>query len=120
MNRTALIVEDDPILATIFGKALQDAGYEIEVINVGRLAFDRLQEIVPVVIVLDMHLPNVSGEQLLQEIKANGRLANTRIIVTSADAALVRQLHPQVDLALEKPVSFHQLRIMASRLAPLE
>ena len=120
MNRKALIIEDDPILATIFGKALQDSGYETEVINDGRLAQERLQEVVPVVIVLDLHLPNVSGEALLQEIKADDDLANTRIIIVSADADLVKKFRPQVDLALEKPVSFHQLRIMASRLAPLD
>jgi two-component system cell cycle response regulator DivK len=120
MNRIAVIIEDDPILATIFGKALQDIGYETEVINDGRLAEERLQEIVPIVIVLDLHLPKVSGEELLQQIKANGRLADTRIIIVSADATLVRQLRPQVDLALEKPVSFHQLRMMASKFAPLE
>jgi DNA-binding response OmpR family regulator len=118
MKQKALVIEDDPTLATVFAKALQEAGYDAEIAADGRQAETRLVHIVPALIVLDLHLPHTSGEGLLQQIKANDRFDKTRIIIASADPALAKHLSDQVDLVLEKPVSFHQLRLLANRFAP--
>ena len=118
MNLKALVVEDDPTLATVFAKALQDAGYDAEIAADGNQAEIHLVHSVPALIVLDLHLPHASGEVILQQIKSDDRFEKTRIIIASADPAFAKRLRDQVDLVLEKPVSFHQLRLLASRFAP--
>lgn len=119
MSQLALIIEDDPTLATVFANALGAAGYETEIIDDGSQAESRLVHVVPDLIMLDLHLPKVSGEELLRQIKGDERFAKTRLIIASADPAFARRLRDQVDFVLEKPVSFHQLRILASRLNPV-
>ena len=69
----ALIIEDNADLSEIFSRALQTAGFEVEAILDGKIAETRLKEIVPNVIVLDMHLPSVDGPTLLKQIHADER-----------------------------------------------
>jgi DNA-binding response OmpR family regulator len=114
----ALIIEDDHKLGEIFSLSLQAAEFETELAADGQTARRRLAELQPAVVVLDLHLPFVSGETLLREIRADRRLAATRIIVTTADALLAERLRGQADLVLLKPVSPAQLRDLASRLRP--
>ncbi len=112
----ALIIEDDYDLATIFDEALKAADFETEVIRTGDAAVRRLLTAQPSVVVLDLHLPHVSGVDILNQIRADPRLTQARVIVTTADVRLAETLHDQADLVLVKPVSFTQLRDMALRL----
>ncbi len=118
-EKFALIVEDDEDLSTIFTEALKAADFEAEAIMDGAVAQQRLTEVVPDVIVLDLHLPHVSGDELLDIIRADERLAKTQVIVATADASMAEVLEERADLVLLKPISFMQLRAMASRLGEL-
>jgi DNA-binding response OmpR family regulator len=112
----AFVIEDDANLVELFSEALRRAGYDAESIQSGDTAIERLSEVVPSVVVLDLHLPKVSGMDILAYINSNERFASTRVIIASADATLAETLHDQADLVLVKPVSFPQLRDLAKRL----
>ena len=114
----AMIIEDDYDARLIFATALEAAGYEIEIIQDGNAALTRLNEVVPVVVVLDLHLPYASGEEILQHIRADERLADTRVILATADALIAERLRADADLALLKPIDFSQLRDLSARLHP--
>ncbi len=120
MNDLALIIEDDEDLANIFAEALRGVGFEVEHIADGRLAQQRLKDgVAPFIILLDMHLPHVSGGDLLtNEIKPDEKFANTTIIVTTADARMGDMYRDQVDFTMIKPISFVQLRDLTARLKP--
>ncbi len=113
----ALVVEDDFDLSTIFAAALQAAGFKTEVIGDGAVAVQRLASISPDVVVLDLHLPNVSGADILEHIRQDERLADTRVIVSTADPRMANVLEDVADLVLIKPISFSQLRDLAKRFA---
>lgn len=115
---SALIIEDDESLATIFAEALNTIDFKTEIIRDGGLAITRLTTTEPDVVILDLHLPNVSGKDILHHIQTDHRLQATRVMIVTADAALVDSLQDEADLALLKPVSFHQLRDLAARLCP--
>ena len=120
MSELALIVEDDEDLASIFAEALRGIGYEVELVADGSLAQERLKNgAPPFLILLDMHLPHVSGADLLTNlIKRDERFANTMVIITTADARMGDTYGDQVDFVLIKPISFVQLRDLTSRLMP--
>jgi len=118
LNPTALIIEDDEDMGTIFAAAMQQAGYETEVIADGRAALSRLQEIVPDMVVLDLHLPGVSGPDILKHIRADERMKDVKVIIATADPHLADTLRQDVSFVLDKPVSFRQLSILSSRLRP--
>jgi len=86
MSALAFIIEDDQDLSIIFADALESVGYQVEQIKDGLKAQQRLAEDVPYLILLDMHLPHVSGAELLADMKADERFNETTIILTTADA----------------------------------
>jgi DNA-binding response OmpR family regulator len=112
----ALIIEDDEKLSIIFTQALKMAGFEAQAIHDGQQAMERLSQVTPALVLLDMHLPGVSGDKILNFIRQADRLAHTRVIMATADAEMANALQDQSDLALVKPISFTQLRDLATRL----
>jgi CheY-like chemotaxis protein len=114
----ALIVEDDRNLAEIFAITVQKADFETEIARDGQRALDRLAEVVPDLIVLDLNLPYVSGAEILRYIRANERLAGIKVILSTAQEQLAEPLAELADLTLLKPVSPMQLYQLASRLRP--
>ena len=117
-NPLALIVEDDMDLADIFAEALQAAHFKTEIIDDGAIAQARLREVIPQLVVLDLHLPHVSGEVLLHQIRSTPLLKGVKVVIASADPFTADLLSPESDLVLIKPVSFNQLRDLAQRLRP--
>ncbi len=122
MSILALIIEDDEDLASIFAEALHGVGFEVEHVADGRLAEERLKNgPPPFLILLDMHLPHVSGGDILTNIiKKEEHLAKTMVILTTADARMGETYGEMADFVMIKPISFVQLRDLTSRLKPKE
>ena len=122
MSQLALIIEDDEDLASIFAEALRGVGFDVELVADGRIAQERLANgEPPFLILLDMHLPHISGADLLTNIiKKNERFAKTVVIITTADARMGEAYTEHVDFVMIKPISFVQLRDLTSRLKPRE
>ena len=119
MSELALIIEDDADLADIFAEALRGVGFDVDHAADGKVAQKKIKgETIPFLVLLDMHLPHVSGADLLAEMKADERFAKTIIIITTADARMGESYRDQVDFVMIKPISFVQLRDLTSRLKP--
>ena len=115
----ALIIEDDPNLEVIFSEAIRRAGFETVTVTTGEEALEKLfgvEALRPNLIVLDFHLPGISGAVVLERIHASALLADTQLIITTADPLMGDFYRDQADFLLIKPVSFHQLRDLAHRL----
>ena len=115
----ALIVEDEPDLANIFSRALETGGFNTQTAPNGEKALAYLGESIPDIIILDLHLPDMDGLTILQKIREDHRLDNSKVIVASADAQMVQLAEDKADLILVKPVSVSQLRDLAMRIRVL-
>lgn len=115
-QRLVLIIEDAPEIAEIFSEILKSHGLETQIVNDGAGALQAIHEHQPALILLDMHLPNISGQEILTHIRRDPCLANTRVIAVTADALLARTLEVDADLVLIKPVSYGQIRDLTRRL----
>ena len=116
----AIIIEDDFDLADFYVQALTEAGYETEVVYDGIIGLAQLAVATPDLVVLDLKLPQITGDHILRKIRSDVRLATMKVFVTSADPILAETLRNEADLVLIKPVSFNQLRDLAFRLMPRE
>lgn len=118
-KKLALIIEDNRDTAEIFEAALTNGGFETEVIFDGQEAIARLDQSWPTLILLDLHLPSLSGDKILDYIIDTPRFNETRVIIASADGHLAnyQDLKGKEKLMiLQKPVSYDQLMRMAQRL----
>lgn len=104
-------------LAEIFSISLQQVGFDTLVTYDGRRTLKQLYLIVPDLIVLDLHLPNVPGKAILEYIRAHDQLHQIQVFLTTADVFLADELASQADMVMFKPVRPSQLRISAQLVA---
>lgn len=112
----ALIIEDDRDISALFRHVLDIAGYHTEIILNGKEAIQRLDSVRPDIVLLDLHLPEVSGTQILEHVRADERLKSVPVVVITAYAPEVESLSVEPDLVLMKPVNLEQLSNLVQRL----
>ena len=101
----ALVMTADRASADVFRMVLPRYGLSVEVISNGREALARLGQSGPMLLVLDLQLPGVSGLELLAHLSGESRLASTRIFMLTADVVCGHLTGRQVDATLLQPVS---------------
>ena len=114
----ALVIEDDEELSELMADILQMKGLETEVIRDGQDAMNRLDGAVPDIILLDAHLPHVSGKDILNRIRAESRLSRIKVLVATADANVGATMGDKADVVFIKPITLTQLVDMVARLLP--
>lgn len=88
--------------------------------KMGGLAIQHLAVTLPDVVILDLHLPFVSGADVLQQIRADPRLARTQVIIITADLFRAEALRDQTDAILLKPIGFIRLQNLVAKLQALQ
>lgn len=106
-----LVVEDDPGIAETLEFLLQNAGYLVDIANTGMLALSLLEKNNFSLILLDLHLPDSDGLDLLKKIRQDSSTAI--LIVTARDEAIdkVVGLELGADDYVTKP--FHNRELLA-------
>jgi PleD family two-component response regulator len=116
-----LIIEDDKDTAGLFKTVLELVGFECEVILTAKGALDRLAVCAPDVILLDIRLGvEISGEDILYQIRSNPRFDKTRVVVITAYPRLAEPITNLADLILVKPIEISQLKNLMQRLGSLD
>ena len=76
-----MVVEDDHDLAEMLGIVLNDAGYEVDLVNRGDDALEVFRAQNPDLILMDVMLPGVDGVELVRQIRLESMVP---IIMTTA------------------------------------
>ncbi len=120
-----LVVEDEPKLAAVVQKGLEQKGYAVDTIGDGQEAFTRLtvHHADYDLVILDLMLPSKSGKEICEEARAQG--VTTPILVLTARNETehkVELLLAGADDYMVKPFSFDELlaRIQAILRRPSE
>ncbi len=113
----ALIIDDDRDTADLFSMVLGMVGFQCDVVYSAKSALVYLAAHDPQMILLDMRLGlEISGTDILYQIRSNPRFDKTRVIVITAYPQLAAPIHELADLVLLKPVEIEHLKTLASRL----
>jgi len=116
MSSLALVIEDDVMTAHLFGRMAAMAGLAAEYAYDGREGMARIRrDPVPDVIILDLHLPHVSGQEIFAATRAMG-LAS-RIIVSTADTNLLKEFRGVADAIAAKPVMPSDMVALLKKMA---
>ncbi len=116
-----LIIEDDKDTAGFFKTVLELVGLESEIILSAKEALDRLAFSAPDLILLDIRLGiEISGEDILYQIRSNPRFDKTRVVVITAYPRMAEPITELADLILVKPVEINQLKNLMQRLGSMD
>jgi len=84
-NRTAVVVEDDQIIAMVVEHLLSRRGFTVEIARDGRQALTFMEEMpTPALVVLDVMLPYVDGFDLIRRIRAHATWSEVPVVMLTA------------------------------------
>lgn len=75
-----VLVEDDAMLAEIYETRLQLAGYDCLVANDGLVGLSLIKQHIPDLVLLDLMLPQMSGDEILREMRKSDWGRNIKAI----------------------------------------
>ncbi|HET7579969.1 MAG TPA: response regulator transcription factor [Bacillales bacterium] len=111
MGKSILIVEDDSHILALIKRYLEMAGYEVWGTESGKEAKRIFQQKDPCFVVLDLMLPEVSGEELCQWIRKDMKSDIPLVMVTAkvSEEERIRGLQMGADDYITKPFSPKEL-----------
>ncbi|MBC55996.1 MAG: two-component system response regulator [Confluentimicrobium sp.] len=84
MGRDVLLIEDEPNIIEAIRFVLSRDGWNVQTHSDGRGAYDRVVDLRPDVVILDVMLPERSGFDILRDIRAGKDTAALPVLVLTA------------------------------------
>lgn len=110
MPEKVLVVEDEPAIALGLVDNLEMEGYEVDMASDGAAGLARALDWTPDLVVLDWMMPNMSGIEVLRELRSRGlRCGVIFLTAKSADLDKVKSLELGADDYVTKPFSVIEL-----------
>ena len=108
MTKRILVVEDNDLNRKLFCDVLQAGGFAVEPVADGNMAIERARSFFPNLVVMDIQLQDVSGLDLIADLKNDAALADVPVLAVTAyagkgDEQRIRDVGAEGYLA--KPVS---------------
>lgn len=113
-----LVVEDNPDMRAFLAEALE-AHYRVAVACDGREGLEIAQEIQPDLIISDVMMPQMNGDEMVMALRAKPRMDDLPIIMLTAkadDELRIRLLRNAVQDYVHKPFLVEELLARAERL----
>lgn len=118
--KSALIIDDDPILRASLAQMLTQEGWRIFEAEDGEAGINLARQHRPEVVLCDLLMPRCNGYQVCRSIRAENSLRHTRIIVTSGRGYAIDRLNALeagADEYLVKPVQPADLQQLLCRIS---
>jgi DNA-binding response OmpR family regulator len=75
------IIEDDPVISQMYRTKFEADGFEVELANNGKTGIALVETFVPDLILLDLQMPEMGGEEALEIIRKNDWGKNIPVII---------------------------------------
>lgn len=112
LQKNIVIVEDERDTGEMFAEMLRLRGYQAHNAFGGNAALSLIAEKQPDVILLDLMMPDISGMEIMEQLRQDHSLADIPIVIISAKtmpADIQAGLRAGAAYYLTKPVSFSDL-----------
>ena len=109
MSQAILVVDDEPGILEIAGAYLRKEGFAVRTAATGQRALDAVATQRPDLIVLDLKLPDIPGEEVCARLRAFSDVPILMLTAKSAEEDRVRGLAIGADDYLVKPFSPREL-----------
>lgn len=123
-RRRILVVDDDPIIVESIVQSLEEDEFDYDVISAadGFEAGLQVNHFQPHLIILDIMMPDIKGNEVCKKIKSNPQTKDTKIIVLSAyldDEKFEQMKAYGADVCFSKPLPLAQLKEEVARMLQL-
>ena len=108
-RRTILVVEDDVDLRAALRIALEDEGFAVESAGDGLSALQKVRQLAPDLVILDLNMPRMGGEDFLYAWRTGVEVPGVPVIVITAQSRAIRPQDLGVAAFLPKPFRVDEL-----------
>ncbi len=112
LPKTILVVDDEPDIITLLRINFEQQGYTVTTASNGREALEQVAIRKPDIILLDQMMPEMSGLEVAQELKADEATAAIPVVMLSAKDSyddMSQGWQSGIDLYLVKPIDLQEL-----------
>ena len=113
-TRRVLFVDDDAALGKMFADFLTASGYHARTSETGSQALQQLGEFQPHLVVLDIGLPDISGLEILRQIKTDPSTRDIAVILITGTSGLemkIEGFQTGANDYLSKPINLRELHL---------
>ena len=117
-----LVVDDDDVIRQLISVNLELEGFDVTTAVDGQDCLDKVKDVEPAVITLDIMMPRLDGWEAASRLRADPETAGIKVVLLSAraqEADLERGDRIGVDAYLTKPFDPDELIEIVRRLAGL-
>jgi DNA-binding response OmpR family regulator len=117
-QKTVLIIEDEEDAAELFAEMMRVSGFRVVKTSRSAPAITMMTVDKPDLVLLDIMMPEISGLDLLRQMRREPYLANIPVIVVSAKgmpADIKNGMEAGANTYLTKPVGFQELKEAVER-----
>jgi len=82
-TQSILVVEDNVLMRKLFVRCLEEGGYNVVEAMDARAALDMMRDLRPDLVVMDIVMPNLSGVELIKQIRADADLGATPVVAVT-------------------------------------
>ncbi len=118
-----LVVDDDEVIRQLIAVNLQLEGFEVHTAVDGRECLDRVAEVAPDVVTLDIMMPRLDGWDTAQQLRESERARHAKVVLITARAQeddLQRGHDVGVDAYVTKPFDPTELIRLVRNLAGVD
>jgi len=109
-DRIALVVDDDAFVLSAMAELLSEEGYDVHTSSNGFSALRRAAEYRPVVILLDLVLPERSGGDVLAELRADPATRDIAVVLVTGNPQFLTEAQiAEADGVVLKPFDVDEL-----------
>ena len=108
MSMLALVIDDSMLIRHTVCRFLETRGFNVETATDGIAALDALKTMQPDVIITDLQMPQLSGYQLIQALKADEKTAAIPILVLAARPSTEVPLKTRVHTIIYKDLNVEE------------
>lgn len=87
MRKKILVIEDHPATAELMSSLLEAGGYEVGLAYNGKRGLEAVRSWKPDLILLDVMMPEMSGIEVCNELKADTATSGIPVVIVSVRAA---------------------------------
>lgn len=117
-QKTVLIVEDEEDAAELFAEMMRVSGFRVLKTSSSAPAIAMMNADKPDVVILDVMMPDISGLEVLRQMRMAPELSNIPVVVVSAKsmpADIKNGMEAGASTYLTKPVGFLELKEAVER-----
>jgi len=113
--KSILVIEDNVLLANLIAEVLQEEGYNVEVAGDGYDGLQKLPKVEPDLVITDLMMPRLSGEEFCNTIQAHPRFSSIPVLLMTAREENALKVKCKYDAFLAKPFDlFHLIGLVES------